>query len=166
MATATYDLIASQTLGTAAASITFSSIAASWTDLRLVVAASGSSSSGNAVNLDINGGSINNGATWIYGNGASVVSSSGTDTYGRLSGNTGVSGTGPFLVNADFFSYANTTTYKSYLSTFSADANGSGSVNLGIGLWLSTSAITQLKINYAGTFSIGTTAQLYGIKAA
>ena len=36
MATATYDLIASQTLGSAATSITFSSIAASWTDLRLV----------------------------------------------------------------------------------------------------------------------------------
>ena len=63
--------------------------------------------------------------------------------------------------------YSNTTTYKTILSRTNAAANG---VDATVGLWRSTSAITSIEIGknsgMSGTFQIGSTFTLYGIKAA
>jgi hypothetical protein len=167
MATATYDLIASQTLGSAASSITFSSIAASWTDLRLVLTAISTGTSVYDLFLTYNADSAANySLTRLIGNGSSATSySTGALSYIAISTNIGFGPT-PSFYTTDIFSYAGST-YKTALITQSSDYNGSGGVSRIVGLWRSTSAITTINVAASGTtLAAGTTAQLYGIKAA
>ena len=168
MATATYDLIASQTLGAAAASITFSSIAASWTDLRLVlVATSALSSSSPAMRFNADSGA-NYSYTSINANGSAAISASNyARPFAYLVWYSGTATGIPIFTTADIFSYAGST-YKTYLSTGSNDQNVSGGVERDVGLWRSTAAITSITIflDSSANFNIGTTAQLYGIKSA
>jgi hypothetical protein len=160
MATATYDLIASQTLGSAASSITFSSIAASWTDLRLVVTFSSSS----GFSLIMNGLNTNEySGTILRADGTSASSVSRTNYSGIY--NTTQSSTIPAMLTYDIFSYAGST-YKTVLVTESEDFNGSGWVVRSVWLCRTTSAITSLALTSGGTFNAGTTANLYGIKSA
>jgi hypothetical protein len=168
MATATYDLIASQTLGSAASSITFSSIAASWTDLRLVFVGTGNTA-GMSVLLQFNGDTATNySITELWGDGTNIFSGSGINrTLITLTYADGLRTSVPSFRTADIFSYAGST-YKTVLTTESSDFNGSGSVCRTVQLWRSTSAITSIYVFSSSTFtfSSGTTAQLYGIKAA
>jgi hypothetical protein len=62
--------------------------------------------------------------------------------------------------------YANTTTNKTVLYRFSGDQNGSGQTALGVGLFLSTAAITQINAFGANGTATGSTHSLYGIRAA
>ena len=176
MATATYDLIASQTLGSAASSITFSSIAASWTDLRLILTGKCdyTSQAYGTILINFNGDTGSNYSyTWIYGNGTAASSSSATNlTGGRLYFGADVSSsTWSTLATVDIFSYAGST-YKTFLHTHSNDANGGAGAGINVGgrvlLWRSTSAITSLVLSNLSftNFASGTTANLYGIKAA
>ena len=168
MATATYDKIATQTLASAASSITFSSIAASWTDLRLVFSLIGTVA-GNTVRMQLNGDTASNySETFMYGDGTTAASSYNTSvTFLTL----GVGGTSTFpkLKTLDFFSYAGST-FKSLLLTSSDDQNAAGSyVSRHIQMWRNTSAITSINLYLSGvgqTFAAGTTATLYGIRAA
>ena len=71
----TYATIATTTLGTAAASVTFSSISGSYTDLVLVVSPISNSGTGvdNSIQFNSDTGS-NYSLTGLYGNGSSGVS--------------------------------------------------------------------------------------------
>ena len=157
---ATYEPIATTTLGSAASSITFSSIPSTYTDLRLVFQ---QLSSGVQSVLWFNGDTSNNYSyTVLYGSGSSAGSFRGSLTIPlHLS-----SGANTFYT-VDFFSYAGST-YKTVLTTTNEDSNGSGYVGNSVGLWRSTSAINQIQIstNGSGNWNAGTTATLYGIKAA
>ena len=163
---ATYEPIATTTLGSAAASITFSSIASSWTDLRLVLVGTGSSAV-NAIMRFNSDTATNYSQTYIYGDGASAASTRlTTQTYVRLTGNGGISTTIPQMWTVDIFSYAGST-FKTSLVTASEDNNGSGNVERIVGLWRSTAAITSVLVSpTSGNWNIGTTATLYGIKNA
>ena len=165
---ATYEPIATQTLASAAASITFSSIAASWTDLRLVLVATYASASSTAW-MQFNGDTATNYSyTQLYGNGTTAGSSSSSSLSYIVIGDNraGSSTTIPNFVTTDIFSYAGST-YKTALSTDQMDKNGTGSLEYMVGLWRNTTAITSIKIGNDGTnFNTGTTATLYGIKAA
>lgn len=165
MATATYDLIASQTLASAASSITFSSIAASWTDLRLVLTASATSATTaySYVNGDNSGGHYS--STNIYGDGTNSGSQKTTNTNGiNLTINSIPTGKwATFTI--DYLSYAGST-YKTYLTTESNDQNGTGYTSRWVALWRNTAAITSVTLYVDTTFATGTTASLYGIKAA
>jgi hypothetical protein len=168
MATATYDLIASQTLASAAASITFSSIATSWTDLRIVLVMNGNSAARNPrfyFNTDT---ATNYSYTSVYGNGSAAASTSATgDNRILFQQGSNPSTTVPTFFTADIFSYTGST-YKTVLCSGSTDANGSGGTERLVGLWRGTAAINQIVLDFgnATTFNTGTTAQLYGIKAA
>ena len=157
---ATYEKIATTTLGSAG-TITFSSIAASWTDLRLVLTGS-PSSSGNQIMT------FNSDTTTIYSN-TSINGSGTTATSARATGDNAISqsymysGSNISLLTYDIFSYAGST-FKTVLITGSTDQNGSGLVRYSVGLWRSTSAITS--IDLGRTMSVGTTATLYGILKA
>jgi len=167
----TYEPIATQTLASAATSITFSSIAATYTDLRLVLVAPSESADGNDFYLRFNSDSTTNySGTSIDGPGATASSAKYTTSaqmllafqYGYTST------TYPMMITSDIFSYAGST-YKTCLNTFSGDRNGTGGATTrNVGLWRSTSAITsiQLFISSSLTFSTGTTATLYGIAKA
>ena len=160
---ATYEPIATQTLASAAATITFSSIAASWTDLRLVYSVLGTVSG--TGKFTINGDTATNYSnTMLNAYGSGVMSASNTSQTGITFQANNTSTTIPFLITVDLFSYAGST-YKSLLATTSEDLNGSGSLLRHIGLWRSTAAITSLTLTIsANNYAIGTTATLYGIK--
>lgn len=163
---ATYEPIATTTLGSAAASITFSSIAATYTDLRVVLVGTTTATANCWLTYNSDSGT-NYSDTILYGTGAAAGSNAHT-TAARIvlngSGNTNT--TTPTFYTADIFSYAGST-YKTCLTTGSGDLNGSGDANSAVGLWRNTAAITTVTLTAgASTWKIGTTATLYGIKAA
>lgn len=74
--------------------------------------------------------------------------------------------TAPQFYTLDVLSYAGSTN-KTVLYSCQLDYNGTGSIERGVALWQSASAITQAELYVSGTtFAAGTTATLYGIKAA
>ena len=160
----TYESIATQTLGSAAPSITFSSIPATYTDLRVVLV--GSTTDGAFLRIQLNGDTASNySTTEIRGNGATATSDYSASTRFNVNGASTIIGN-IFIISSDLFSYTGST-FKTCLNAFSNDANGSGEVNRRVGLYRSTSAITSLLLSVStGNYAIGTTATLYGIKAA
>ena len=162
----TYEPISTTTLSTATASVTFSSISGTYTDLVLV--ATGAVVSGGAIELQVGNGSVDTGSNYsrtnLYGDGSAAVSSrdsNQTKTFVAF-GSDSVSSKGLIIFN--FQNYSNTTTYKSILSRWTELG-----VNVGtsIHLWRSTSAINIITITgYSSNLTSGSTFTLYGIKAA
>ena len=164
MATATYIPIATQTLGSPAASITFSSIPGTYTDLRLVITPT--ASSGVDLYFQFNGDTATNYSLIVLqgsGTGANSVSQSSAAQIDLTFNSAGVSATIPHLYTMDVFSYAGSTN-KTALFVSSEDNNGSGYVVNAVALWRSTAAITSIKVSAgSGTLSTGTIATLWGI---
>jgi hypothetical protein len=162
---ATYEPIATTTLGSAAADITFSSIPATYTDLRLVIVATCTISDN--MRMQLNGDTASNySRTALEGDGSTAASNRTTNISILGLSTVALSTTIPTLVTADFFSYAGSTN-KTVLVTNSQDYNGSGEVGRIVGLWRSTSAITSIKFYMgSGNLATGTTATLYGILKA
>jgi hypothetical protein len=169
----TYEPIATTTLVADTATITFSSIPGTYTDLRLIlVARTDRATTGNdSVIIRFNSDTgTNYSRTTLSGNGTTVTSSQTTTTaslsIGLATRNSNTSGI--FALNTiDIFSYAGSTN-KTILSTASADINGSGDVQSIVALWRNTSAITDITLLLSSTYKYltNTTATLYGIKAA
>lgn len=157
----TYEPIATVTLGTAGV-ISFTSIPATYTDLRLVIVGTVSPSA--PLRLRFNGDTgTNYSETDLFGDGSTVGSGrTTTQQFIQASGNNNW-GSVVAMLTLDVFSYAGST-YKTTLATSSNDYNGSGFVARSVGLWRSTAAITTVATST--TMAIGTTATLYGIKAA
>jgi hypothetical protein len=162
---ATYEPIATTTLSTAASSITFSSIPATYTDLRLAFALKMDStgSAGMIFNSDTG---TNYSFTDLWGTGAAVNTARSTSD-SKLWFNTAstISSTQPRLIAIDIFSYAGSTN-KTTLYEYNGDNNGSGNVMRTAGLWRNTAAITSIQLNTTTNFGTGTTATLYGILKA
>jgi hypothetical protein len=163
----TYEPIATQTLGSAAASITFSSIPANYTDLRLAIVLKNVSSDNPILRLNSDTGN-NYSRTILTGNGSSATSGRSTSTGNIILGYNFHGGSAQFaFYTIDLFSYTGSTN-KTLLFTSSEDENGSGHVIRGVGLYRSTSVISAATLsNFSGNnFDTGTTATLYGIKNA
>ena len=162
---ATYEPIATTTLGSAATSISFTSIAGTYTDLRIVF--THATALPDNLNFRFNSDSgANYSDTYMVGDGTAASSTRNTGmTYTELP----YSDTANSFCTYDIFSYAGST-FKTALATYSADANGTGWVVRLVSLWRSTSAITSITMRSgaAGSlnFPVGTTATLYGIKKA
>jgi hypothetical protein len=161
---ATYTPIATTTLGSATSSYTFTSIPSTYTDIVMVCAHSNSSTSG--VRVQVGNGSIDTGSnysiTYLLGDGSSATSgkaaNDGSFDFAYVAANS----QSTLIVNV--MNYANTTTYKSFVTRNSGAAQG---VTARAGLWRSTSAINQIKLAPStGDFNAGTTFTLYGIVAA
>lgn len=161
----TYEPIATTTLS-GNGSISFTSIPATYTDLRLVLTALGSTN-GATPYLRFNSDSATNySSTNIYGDGTSANSNANTSITAIYNTSFGMRTATPFLYTFDIFSYAGST-YKTVLGTYNEDNNGTGYVSRLVGLWRSTSAITTIGLTAStGSFAAGTTATLYGIKSA
>ena len=163
MATATYTPIATQTLGSAAASITFSSIPSTYTDLRVVI--TGITTANAGLQVQFNGdASTNYSVTTLYGTGSAAGSANGiSESQIRPNKQTSTGSTIPWLFTMDVQSYAGNTN-KSALFVTSTDFNGSGTIEPAVGLWRSTSAITSITVLASSTtFATGTIATLWGI---
>jgi hypothetical protein len=158
---ATYEPIATTTLGSAAANIEFTSIGSGYTDLRLVLVSS--DAVGGLITMQLNSDTASNySRTVLNGTGTAASTANQTNrTSITIGPNNAVSGLWS-LYTVDIFSYAGSTN-KTVLSTNSVDQNGSGQVGVLVGLWRNTAAITSIKLTDGSNFATGTTATLYGI---
>jgi hypothetical protein len=157
----TYTPLATQTLGSDTATVTFSSISGSYTDLVLVVG--GGLASQGAMQIRFNSDTASNySVTRLYGDGSTATSdrfSSQTSLdLGFLQGNLNNNSI------IQIMNYSNATTYKTVLNRWNTPAY----VAAVVGLWRSTSVINALSIyNSTGiNLKSGTTFTLYGIAAA
>jgi hypothetical protein len=160
----TYTQIASTTLGSAASSVTFSSIAATYTDLVLVINAKTAASATCWVTLNSDSGS-NYSDTILEGDGSTAVSArQSNQTRGYTTYNSGpVSTNFSFNQIVNFMNYSNTTTYKTFLSRANEASRATETM---VTMWRSTSAITSIVYESSSTFAAGSTFNLYGITAA
>lgn len=166
---ATYEKIQSTTLGSAVQSINFTSIPATYTDLRVVIANAFTSNTA-AINMRFNtDAGANYSCTQLSGNGTVAYSDRSTSqNYARLIGlDYATSTTIPHMCTVDIFSYAGST-FKTLLSVAASDKNGvTGAIENIVNLWRSTSAINAIEVrSQSGTLAIGTTATIYGILKA
>ena len=162
---ATYEPIASANGTGSSSTISFTSIPGTYTDL--VVIARGRISSGNDAILQFNTDTGNNYSTTIlYGTGTAAGSYRETsqsrilaDFYGYPADNNNHIGIYHIM------NYANTTTNKTVLCRSNNAAIG---VDVTVGLWRSTSAITSVQIKNTGNlnWNAESTFALYGIKSA
>jgi hypothetical protein len=165
---ATYTPIASITLGAAAASVTFSSIPSTYTDLVIVSNFGSDSSSNYAPYVRFNSDTgTNYSHTFLYGTGSAAASARQSSATAIFTGNWGGAiGTSSIPTNImHIMNYANTTTNKTILGrNNSADVE----VTLSAGLWRNTAAITSIELsNYlTAKFTTGSTFNLYGILGA
>ena len=163
----TYVALASTTLGSAAASVTFSSIPATYTDLVVVVAASPSAADYMGYGeLNSDTGS-NYSETLLYGTGSVAGSARETSRPNLYFGNwtTQYTTSSKVIYIINIMNYSNTTTYKTLLSRAS---DSTTEVNAVVNLWRSTAAINSFKIYLGGSgnYIAGSTFTLYGILAA
>ena len=162
---ATYEPIATTTLGSAAADITFSSIGNGYTDLVIAM-----------VNIDgslairFNSDTGNNYVShFLSGEGSTAASS-----YSAASSNinfTSLENTNSSIFSVaviDILDYTNTNKNKTVRTLVGWDANGSGIVGMWSSLWLNTNAITSISLGarngFTGSFPQYSSFALYGIK--
>jgi hypothetical protein len=165
----TYEAIATQTLGSATTSVTFSSISGSYTDLILVINATAAGNEQVALRMNNDSG-LSYSTTVLFGNGSSAGSGR---TLRSESGNTGMlldwffglTSSTPATLIVNVMNYANTTTNKTALIRTSNAATGTAAI---VGMWNSTSAINRLDVvsRNGSNFSVGSTFSLYGIASA
>lgn len=150
-------------------SASFTNIPQTFQDLILVVngldgATSGVSGYSIGINNDFTGLAS---STTVEGNGTSAYSnrSSGDGGWGvtGFPGATGIAGSSVVHI----LNYTNTTSFKTGLSRYAADRNGSGVTGARVFLFRTTNAITRLDFfPYTGNFGTTTTFALYGVRAS
>jgi hypothetical protein len=168
----TYEPIATNTLGSNATSVTFSSITGTYTDLILITSAptvgGGNNSRGYRFELNSDTGT-NYSQTWLSNSTSTPTSTrESSQTRGRIGG-ISESASDVTTVITTFLNYSNTTTFKTVLSRSSnLNTNGDTNVFAGVSLYRSTSAITAIKLTMSdnSNFVTGSVFTLYGIKAA
>jgi hypothetical protein len=165
--TSTYEKIATTTLGSAAATVTFNSIPSTYTDLVLITNEKQSSGGTRASALRFNSDSGSNySQTGLYGTGSAAGSFRTTNAAYLYYGYYAFSTTSNFNFNSivQINNYSNTTTNKTVLSRANNADNGVDAI---VGLWRSTAAITSITLSMEtlSNFTTGCTFTLYGIKA-
>ena len=165
----TYTPITTTTLGSAAATVTFSTISGAYTDLVLVTNLKTTTTS-QEVTVKINNDTGSNySLTNLRGDGSTAASlRRSSQTVGNISKEISPNTAFEFVSVSTFMNYSNATTYKTWLSRNNrASASNAPGTEALVGLWRSTSAITELVIGLTGgNFDTGSTFTLYGIKAA
>lgn len=170
----TYTLISSNVLSSSAASVTFSSIPATYTDLVLRVSARENAGGQypNAINLTFNGSSASNySITHAYADTTSASSnrySNQPAAYinGAVNGSTSTSNT--FSSVEIYIPSYNATQNKpfatSYVVETALSSNLVWTVGTAAGLRSVTAAITSITLDCGASFGIGSSFYLYGIK--
>jgi len=167
--TNSYESIATVTVGSGtAADITFTSIPSTYTHLQIRGIANKSSAGDVAMRMSFNSDTASNYTYhFLDGNGSSAIAGgTGNDLFDVFYP---ISTTASIFsgVIIDILDYANTNKYKTSRVLAGTDLNGSGRFGLKSGLWMSTSAITSIKLNPSSdNFAQYTQFALYGIKGA
>lgn len=159
----TYTPIATTTLGSNQASVSFSSLG-SYTDIYLVYSAKGTAATD--VRLQFNGDTgTNYSNTALSGSGSAASSSRQSNNTKIYLDSYGYIDTTNFN-NAEynFMSYGNTNFYKIVLGRSNNAATGTDAI---CGTWRSTAAVTSINLAPdTGSFVTGSTFTIYGIASA
>lgn len=163
-------LIRTVTVGSGgAASIAFSSIPQTYTDLKLVLSTR-SSAGANAwsdyvVSFNSTSSSVNWATRVVYGTGSTVASASTTVAY--LGVGEGNAGTASVFGNTEFYipNYASSNNKSVSVDSVSENNATASLATIVTGLWSNTSAITSISITdfNGGNFVQYSSATLYGI---
>jgi hypothetical protein len=160
---ATYEPIATTTLGSTTATVTFTSISGSYTDLVIVINGQSGNGSASFLRTQFNNDSDSKySTTRLFGDGSSPTSDRSSNqigfTGGTLWGSQGV-------IIHQVLNYSNTTTFKNLLTR---DNNAGNRVGAMVGLFRSIAAVTRIDFTCpdGGGFASGSTFTLYGIAAA
>ncbi len=160
----TYTPISTQTLSASAASVTFSGIPQTYTDLVLITSSASDLSSGSEhilCRFNSDSGS-NYSSTYLYGTGSSALSGRNSNTTGAFIGRHEQTELGTGITHIQ--NYANTTTNKTVISR----GGLAGQITIAyVSTWRNTGAITSITLtpNGASNFDSGSTFTLYGIGA-
>ena len=166
--------IATVTVGSGgAADITFSDIPATYQHLQIrgIGRTDWTSQPNDQLRFQFNGDttSANYAVHFLYGNGSSAVAEGYTsqgvmNAYTILTGPTATASIFGAAV-VDILDYASTSKNKVMRSLGGQDRNGAGNVALASSVWLSTSAITSIKLTKIGSnFVQHSTFALYGVR--
>ena len=165
----TFELISSVTVASAQASIAFSSIPATYTDLCIkwsLITTSGT----NNCSIAFNGSTANFSQRQLGGDGSSAYSASRSDNLNALLAN-GTGYTANVSASNEIYipNYAGSSN-KSFSSESATENNATGAdLVIRAHLWSQTTAITSITLyaaNAAGIFGQYSTAYLYGVKNA
>lgn len=161
---ATYVPISTQTLGSATASVTFSSIPSTYMDLVLVInGGTATATQDMYVRFNSDAGA-NYSQTLLRGNGTAASSSTFTAQSNGWLDFTGANNDLNQMWTAQIMNYSNATTYKTYLSRFSRASTATEAI---VGLWKNTAAISTILVGTSsGNILSGTSLTLYGILGA
>jgi len=157
----TYEPIATSTASGSSPTISFTSIPATYTDLYVIVTGTVGASD-NTMLMRYNGDTATNYSSTVFsGNGSVEQSFRDTAATTMYCGRIGTSQS-PNVIQ--IINYSNATFYKTFISRGNSDTR----VSAFAGSWRNTNAITSISITFngAGNFAAGTTATIYGIKAA
>ena len=166
-------LISSQTLSSSAATVTFSSIPATYTDIVLKASARTDTNNGTffdnifvAFNSDT---ATNYSSTFLAGAGAGGASSGrlSTQTILRLSyAADGTDATASTFGNAELYVPSYGASQNKPISAFNVSESNNTTVYMSAvaGLWRNTAAINRIDLTCGGNFVSGSSFYLYGLK--
>jgi hypothetical protein len=162
MPTPTYTSLATTTLGSSAASVTFGSIPGTYRDLIFVVAGSLVSASATDCILRINSDSGSNYSRQFFFAGNNNAVSAGAES--RTSYAFWFATDGQANAIGQIMDYSATDKHKTLLSRQNGTQFGVG-VSMQAQRWANTAAITNLAFSTSNNFATGTTFSLYGVIA-
>ena len=168
-----YESIATVTLGSAASTITFSSIPSTYKHIQIrgVARSAGSDASYQHIAIQLNSDTGSN--YWshgLYGTGSSALThADGSAVTKMLSANIPTTTQTASTFNGtviDILDYANTNKNTTVRALGGFDSNGGGALGLYSGLWSNTAAVSTVTLSvYQGSnFAANSSFALYGIK--
>ena len=165
-----YDALATVTLSSTTASISFAGIPFGYKHLQLRVMNMNASTSAAAVMRVGTGGVVDTTAANYYahrlsGNGATASAGANADApqFAWVTGNSATNI--PSIAIIDILDYASISKYKTIRALSGVDNNGSGEVDLTSGLWKNTNAIDTIQFApNTGSFGQYSSFALYGVK--
>ena len=164
----TFVKIASVTVGSGgAATIDFTSIPSTYTDLCVKASIrTNTAQTDNSMDINFNSSATGFTSRFVYGNGSTAASSTGTTLLLQADGGTATSNT---FSNLEIYipNYAGSTN-KSFSNDAVTENNATSAIaGLLAGLWSNTAAINSVSIKASsGSFVQYSTAVLYGIKSS
>jgi hypothetical protein len=152
-------------------SISFTGIPSTYTHLQVRATLQSNTTNTCYINYTLNGvGGTSYSSHYFYGNGSTAGVNAGNGQsassmyLNEFPPNTATNTFGSFVL--DIVDYANTNKYKTTRAIGGNDRNGSGVIALSSGLFMSTSAVTQIDLTPQSSagFSQYSTFALYGVK--
>lgn len=167
----TFNLISSVTVGSGgSATVSFSSIPSTYTDLKIVVSARGNvGGEWNDVTAKFNSSTTGYTQRYVYGTGSGAASNTGGYSAGYAGHATGTSATANVFANFEMY-VPNYTTANAKSFSFDSVTENNATTSLamlGASLWSGTSAISSILFELpGGSFVQNSTFYLYGIKSS